>query len=88
MSDKTTKEPKFEEALQRLEDIVEKLESGGLTLEEAIKAFEEGSRLRKFCEDKLRETERKVEMIIKKESEDGTVRTRPFELSDQETPTR
>lgn len=75
MSDKEPKEQKelrFEEALDRLEKTVEKLESGGLTLEQAIKAFEEGSRLRRFCEDKLKETERKVEMIIKKETQTRT----------------
>jgi exodeoxyribonuclease VII small subunit len=69
MSEKDQKELRFEEALTRLETTVEKLESGGLTLDQAIKAFEEGSRLRRFCEDKLKETERKVEMIIKKETQ-------------------
>ena len=64
------KELKFEEALERLEKIVEKMEGGGLTLEQAIKMFEEGSELRKFCEEKLKETERRVEQIIKKEYQD------------------
>jgi exodeoxyribonuclease VII small subunit len=59
------KELKFEEALDQLDHIVRKLESGDLPLDEAIKIFEEGTRLRKFCEEKLKETERRVEMIIK-----------------------
>jgi exodeoxyribonuclease VII small subunit len=59
------KEMKFEEALDKLEKTVQKLESGDLTLDQAIKTFEEGTELRKFCEEKLKETERKVEMIIK-----------------------
>ena len=66
----TNKDIKFEEALDRLEKIVEKMEGGGLTLEQAIKLFEEGSALRKFCEEKLRETERRVDQIIKKEYQD------------------
>jgi exodeoxyribonuclease VII small subunit len=66
----TNKEMKFEEALDRLEKIVEKMEGGGLPLEQAIKMFEEGSELRRFCEEKLKETERRVEQIIKKEYQD------------------
>ncbi len=70
MTNKDMKEMKFEEALERLEKIVEKMEGGGLTLDQAIKMFEEGSELRKFCEEKLKETERRVEQIIKKEYQD------------------
>ena len=59
------KDLKFEEAIDQLDTIVRKLETGDLPLDEAIKVFEEGTRLRKFCEEKLKETERRVEMIIK-----------------------
>jgi len=80
MTEKSIKDLKFEEALERLEKIVEKLESGGLTLDQAIKAFEEGTKLRKFCEEKLKETERKVEQIIEKEN--GTYSVEPFNRED------
>jgi exodeoxyribonuclease VII small subunit len=59
------KKEKFEEALQKLEAIVAKMEEGDLSLEEALKEFEEGVRLAKFCTGKLDEAERKVENLIR-----------------------
>jgi exodeoxyribonuclease VII small subunit len=70
------KKEKFEEALQKLEAIVAKMEEGDLPLEEALKAFEEGVRLAKFCTSKLDEAERKVEKLIRDQS--GKVQTAPF----------
>lgn len=70
------KKEKFEEALQKLEAIVAKMEEGDLPLEEALKAFEEGVRLAKFCTNKLDEAERKVEKLIRDQS--GKVQTTPF----------
>jgi exodeoxyribonuclease VII small subunit len=70
------KKEKFEEALQKLEAIVTKMEEGDLPLEEALKAFEEGVRLAKFCTSKLDEAERKVEKLIRDQS--GKVQTTPF----------
>ncbi len=70
------KKEKFEEALQKLEAIVAKMEEGDLPLEEALKAFEEGVRLAKFCTSKLDEAERKVEKLIRDQS--GKVQTTPF----------
>jgi exodeoxyribonuclease VII small subunit len=67
---------KFEDALKRLEDIVKKMESGDIPLDEALKSFEEGVRLIRFCSAKLEETERRVEMLLGKE--DG-VELKPFE---------
>ena len=43
---------KFEEALCRLEELVKKMEAGDMTLEESLKAFEEGTRLARFCAKK------------------------------------
>jgi len=60
-------EKKFEEALTKLEEIVRKLECGDLSLDESLKAFEEGIRLSGFCSRKLDEAERKVEVLIKGE---------------------
>jgi exodeoxyribonuclease VII small subunit len=67
---------KFEEALQKLEEIVRRMESGDLGLEESLKAFEEGIKLARFCSRKLDEAERRVEILLK-EDEDPTVR--PFQ---------
>lgn len=65
---------KFEDAMQRLEQIVQSLESGELSLEDSIKAFEEGMKLAKFCSGKLEEAEKKVTMLIK-ESDGKYVQT-------------
>jgi exodeoxyribonuclease VII small subunit len=70
------KKEKFEEALQKLEAIVAKMEEGDLPLEEALKAFEEGVRLAKFCTGKLDEAERKVEKLVRDQT--GKIRTTPF----------
>jgi exodeoxyribonuclease VII small subunit len=58
---------KFEDALEKLEDIVKKMEAGDLPLDEALKSFEEGIKLIRFCQSKLDESERRVEMLLGKE---------------------
>jgi exodeoxyribonuclease VII small subunit len=58
---------KFEDALEKLEDIVRKMEAGDIPLNEALKSFEEGIKLIRFCSAKLEETERRVEMLLGKE---------------------
>ena len=58
-------EKKFEEAIEELEGVVEKLESGELSLEESLAAFENGVRLVKLCNQKLSDVEKKVELLIK-----------------------
>ena len=60
-------EIKFEEALARLEAIVAQLENGGLSLVESRVQFEEGMRLNKLCQAKLREAEQKIEKLVRKE---------------------
>jgi exodeoxyribonuclease VII small subunit len=67
-SKKMAKE-KFEEALGRLEDIVRRMEAGDMTLEESLKAFEEGIKLARLCARKLDEAERRVEILLKQEEE-------------------
>ena len=54
---------KFEDALSRLEMIVNDLEKGGLTLEESLKKFEEGIKLSDYCVKKLEELEKKIEVL-------------------------
>ena len=63
MSD--VKAPSFEEALQQLEQIVQKLEKGELPLEESLTLYEEGIRLSRFCHAKLEEAEGKIELLMK-----------------------
>ena len=55
----------FENAFTRLEAIVGDLEKGELALEEALKLFEEGVKISQFCNAKLDEAERKVEILLK-----------------------
>lgn len=66
----------FEHALERLEGVVERLESGDLPLEEALAAFEEGVRLSRRCSEQLEAAERRIEVLVQ---EDGSVR--PFDPS-------
>lgn len=67
----------FEEAMKRLEEIVEKLEKGDLPLEEAMEAFTEGVGLVRLCHEKLEEAEKKVQMLV--QGEDGRWITTPFD---------
>lgn len=61
----------YEKALKNLEDIVKEIESGDLPLEQAIKKFEEGIRLSKFCSQILDETEQKITILLK--DSDGNI---------------
>jgi exodeoxyribonuclease VII small subunit len=70
---------KFEDALSKLEKIVSKLEEGDIPLEESLKLFEEGIRLSRFCNQKLDEAEKKVEILLK--GKDGTLKAHPFDPS-------
>lgn len=58
-------EIKFEDALKMLEDIVEKLESGSLELEESIQLFEQGVKLSLHCQQQLKQAEGKVQRLVK-----------------------
>ena len=61
---------KFEEALARLEEIVQKMESGDLSLDESLKAFEEGIKLVRLCSKKLEEADRRIDLLVKNEQGD------------------
>ncbi len=56
---------KFEEAMEKLEKITEQLEEGSLSLDEALERFEEGVKLIDFSEKKLREVEKKIQVLMK-----------------------
>lgn len=69
--------PSFEEAIQKLEAIVESMESGELPLESLLQRFEEGSRLLRSCHERLADAELKIQRLEKDLS--GNVVARPFE---------
>jgi len=62
---KKTDEPTFEQALQQLEQIVQKLEKGELPLEESLRLYEDGIRLSRLCHGKLEEAEGRIEVLLK-----------------------
>ncbi len=63
MSDKDVNEMSFEDAMKELEQVVTMLERGEVPLEESIRLYERGAKLRKRCEEKLREAEEKIAQI-------------------------
>ena len=67
----------FEDALEELKQIVERLERGEGRLEEAISAYDRGARLKRHCEDKLREAKERIEKISL--GPDGSPRAEPLE---------
>ena len=72
-----TKEIAFETALRKLEGIVENLENGELSLEDALKQYEEGVKMADFCTKRLTEAEKKVEVLMKMNP--GKFKTVPYE---------
>lgn len=65
----------FEESLARLESLVEKMESGDLSLEDSLKTFEEGIKLTRECQQALKSAEQKVNLLIE---QNGAVASQPF----------
>ena len=72
----------FEKAIKKLELIVQQLESGEQPLEDAVKKFEEGVKLSKFCSEKLDETEKRITILLKDQM--GNVFEKPF-ISESES---
>ena len=58
-------EIKFEEALKKLEKIVEDLEKGDLSLDEALKKYQEGIELSRACSSKLESAKKKIDVLVK-----------------------
>jgi exodeoxyribonuclease VII small subunit len=71
------KKPEFERSLARLEEIVRKLENTNLSLDDAMKLFEEGVALSRDCQKQLEQAEGRVEILIKKAG--GEMAAEPFE---------
>ena len=80
------KEIEFETALKRLETIVENLENGELSLEAALKQYEEGVRMADVCSKRLTEAEKRVEVLMK--TNGGKLKAMPFESDVQESPAK
>jgi len=66
----------FEQALQRLEEVVRELEGGDLSLEQALALFQEGVALARLCEAQLDRAEAQIEKLLE---EDGQILTVPLE---------
>ncbi len=75
--DNPNAQPTFETALEKLEAIVESMESGEVPLAELLAKFEEGTRLLKICESRLKDAELKIEQL--KKQKDGTIAFDKFE---------
>lgn len=58
------KNPNFENALEELEEIVENMESGELSLEDSLKAFEKGIKLTRDCQEALNQAEQRVKILV------------------------
>ena len=85
MAQANSDEKKFETALEELESVVEQLETGELSLEESLQAFETGVGLVKYCSQKLDEVEKKVEVLVK--DKEGKLQLKALDaLPDEDEP--
>lgn len=82
MTKEATEEIKFEKALERLEKIVEELETGNIPLEDALKKYEEGVKLSRTCSEKLSQAEKKIQVLTK--TLDGSFKREDFESDEKE----
>ncbi|WP_246944600.1 exodeoxyribonuclease VII small subunit [Bacillus pinisoli] len=69
----------FEEAMEQLEEIVEKLEEGDVPLEKAIEYFQDGMSLSKLCHDKLKTIEKQMDKLLQDNGE-----LQPFQIQEEE----
>ena len=76
------KKPEFERSLARLEEVVRRLEAANLSLDDAMKLFEEGVELSRECQKQLEQAEGRVEILLKKA--DGKLAAEPFEPEAEE----
>ena len=74
---KEREEKKFEVAVGELEEVVERLESGDLSLEESLAVFEKGVKLVEFCNKRLSEVEKRIDLLVK--DRDGQLQLTPME---------
>ncbi|MBA1248396.1 MULTISPECIES: exodeoxyribonuclease VII small subunit [Pseudomonas] len=76
------KAPDFEHSLAELQTLVERLESGELSLEESLGAFEQGIRLTRECQSALSQAEQKVQILLER---DGVMTEVPFDVQGDDT---
>lgn len=74
-------EASFEEAIQQLEEIVDKLETGEIALEKAIQLFQRGMDLSKLCHHKLEKVEKQVHLLLE---EEGSLVKKPFQIEEDQ----
>ena len=74
--------PDFEAALSELEQIVQRLEQGELSLEESLRQFERGVELTRGCQKALRQAEQKIRILAKKQ--DGEIVEQDFSAPDED----
>jgi len=79
MNEKPTQKAGFEQALSDLENLVEQLESGDLSLDQSLKQFKRGVELTRHCQGILEQAQQIVEQLIEANDESSAV---PFERSD------
>jgi len=79
MAKKQPQTPQFEQSLQELEALVEKMEQGDLSLEQSLQHFERGVQLTRACQQALKEAEQKVETLLQKNGQEEIV---PFDSED------
>lgn len=81
MQAKQRKSPSFEQALEELERIVERMEEGELSLEESLQAFERGMELSRTCQKSLEEAEQRIQILMER---DGKLEAAHFETNDDQ----
>ena len=79
---KLPKKTNFEKGLTRLEQIVEQLESGNLSLDQSLEILQEGIELFRVCTQKLNEAQKKVEKLV--ELTDGKFKLEPLDFKEEE----
>lgn len=79
MTEESKPTPSFEDGLQQLEEVVNRLEDGDLPLEKSLELFEKGVQLSEGCRKQLEAAEAKVEILLRK---DGAIEPQPFEADD------
>lgn len=76
MAKRGSKTPDFEGLLKELEDIVDKMEKGDLSLDESLQSFEQGIKLTRTCQQAIKDAEQKVDVLMRK---DGDNALQPFD---------
>ncbi len=71
----TKKTKSFEEAMQRLEEIVRQMETGDVPLEKSLQLFEEGVKLSRLCHERLNEAEKKITLLMEDKNTGKLVET-------------